>query len=313
MDFQFQSWERLSDDVTDGAADARVEIEGQAWMGRICGDTLWMRRASAAALEHNYALRARLEDACGYGYESGVIGGEVFGEQTRDILQRANIQGHLHRIWQLEDGVFAAWNAVSGWELYRNAGSRFNDLMTDAPFRFLAFPSAPSSKIYQVLQNSWSNPDSDLSFSVRWIKLGRLERDLLGVQTRVGTPQEFARTVSVLMRALVSQWPVGSESLMLNFKSSGDGGRFQLDTPGEFDVRGRALIRRVLQTYEPRRIADNATLPSALRVGAKRSHQRFAVGIIRPSQHEQLEAALELRAWLAAHWPDGVRHLSKIV
>ncbi len=33
-DFEFQDWEKISDAVSDGAADARVVVEGQTWLYR---------------------------------------------------------------------------------------------------------------------------------------------------------------------------------------------------------------------------------------------------------------------------------------
>lgn len=328
MDFQFAPWERLTSDVTDGDADARIEVEGKTWLYRRCGN---LHFAHPLGQDWNYLLRRIISPV-------NLLGEKAWEETDADRLplllqQVESSERMLGRYWQLEESVLATWSASEGWHLHWHIG---NFLARDAgvfsrspmirhirefllreagvPFRFSAANFAPSSAVFAALQAEWHNDDSDLNYSARFLHLGELERALLGVQTQIGTPQEWAVAIAATARACGAHWPENIESTRLNFCANGAELRFTCETNPVFGARERAILGHIMRVCQPQQLPDDPAFPCALRTLTEGSWSRkFSMEIARPSMHEQLEAALTLRPWLQAHWPDGVKHLGKIV
>ena len=167
----------------------------------------------------------------------------------------------------------------------------------------------PASRVWRHLRRNWKDPDSDLRQLARFLDLPQGERACYFARTRTGTPQEFVALLKTALGAFHFSWPANAGEMTLRLNVLGlDADRFKPDFPPSFGIRERAILGHLVRAFEPR-VAPTQCAPSLQPWRAT----RLKIAVSAPSQHEQLEAMLELRAWLAAHWPDGVRHLGKIV
>ena len=302
MDFQFAPWERLTAAVADGAADARIEIDGRVWLIKFCGELLWVRQYNNSADPICYLIA---EDSAPYE-------GSRF-DALRRYLSKAYFSTFAHRIWSFESEncIFAAYRLDAQWCLYKNIED-FDCL--GAPFRFPPPDLVPSALTYGALQNSLRDADSDLNYSAHFLALSELDRALLGVRTQIGTPHEWAALVAATARVCSVHWPDCMEFVRFNFCANGQQLRFTLAQNPVLGIRERAILGHIMRIFQPQQIADDSAFPTALRTRTEGGWSRnFAIEVGRSSRHEQIEAALELRAWLQTHWPDGVKHLGKIV
>ena len=308
MNFQFAPWERLTSEVTDGDADARVEVDGETWLVRRCGE---LHFARSLGQDWNYLLRPVVSAISSRGAREWQ---EIEASHLPTLLQQKQSKAQmLGRCWQLKSNVVVTWSALEGWR-FRRQISEFLLQEDSVPFRFSPAGSIASSEVFAALQNDWDDPDSDLSYSARFSQLSELERALLGVQTRIGTPREWAALVTATARACGSRWPAETQSTHLNFCANGAQLRFACETNPIFGPRENAILGHIMRICQPQQLPDDTAFPMALRTRTSGGWSRsFSIEIARPSMHEQLEAALMLRVWLQKHWPDGVKHLGKII
>ena len=310
MDFQFHPWERLSPDVADGEAHERLTVEGRGWLFRNCGGLWWAREEQQADGEWNFALRAIPIAASSLGTVW------LFPERS-NLARFVGDEWHsqtLGRVWALDAAVFVAWTQDNKWALFQSVES-FAGGEEGAALGFkLPDPMAPpSSAMFSRLQAQWEHEDSDLRFAAYFATSSKLQRALHSVETRIETPRAFAHLVEQTLRAFGAQWPTGAATLGLRFAPNSRDSRFLLDERHPFGIRERAILGHIVRAFEPRCVPDSPALPPALRAYRNRASASFSVEVARPSEHERLEAMLELRAWLEAHWPAGVRHLGKVV
>ena len=308
MDFQFAPWERLTSEVNDGEADAELDVDGEIWLLRRCGE---LHFARALDQSWNYLLRPVVSAISSRGAREWQ---EPEASQLPMLLRQKQSRAQmLGRLWQLKSNAVATWSALEGWRL-RKKISEFLLQEDSVPFRFSPAGSLPSSAVFAALQSTWNNPDSDLIYSARFSQLNELERALLGVQTQIGTPHEWAAIVIATARVCGSRWPAEIEATELRFRADGAQLRFTCAINPIFGVRERAVLGHLMRACQPQQLPDDTAFPMALRTRTSGNWSRsFSMEIARPSCHEQLEAALELRAWLQVHWPDGVKQLDKIV
>ncbi len=240
------------------------------------------------------------------------------------MLDPARVETFVHRLWITREKPLAVvtWNLEAGWSFRSQFNAQFSNefgqptLDSSLPFQTeLTDPQhKPSSEIHKFLQSAWNNPDSDLSYSARFSQLSELERALLGVRTQIGTPREWAALAAATARVCGAHWPAEIEATTLHFRADGAQLRFTCATNPIFGPRERAILGHIMRICQPQQLPDDPAFPMALRTLTSGGYSRsFAMEISRPSMHEQLEAALMLRAWLQTHWPDGARHLGKIV
>ncbi len=188
--------------------------------------------------------------------------------------------------------------------------------MNSVRFEFSCDPHLPSSAIHVALRHELENPETDFSLSVRYIRLSEQQKAEIFplVQTKGATLQEFESSIQTALRAFASQWPQWMNAIAVGFEASeGIGTMFKLAGQPSLGIRERTILRRIIAHYMPHRTTDILSRPLYQRFSAEEFTSYFQVEVARPSQQEQLEAALELRAWLQVHWPDGVKHLGKIV
>lgn len=325
MDFQFQEWERLSADVTDGQAHLRGERNGVEWLFRAGGRLWFSRRADDLGREGHLVFcpvvgRSNRWDVR---LETTWIEDEGPIEVLRD-WDDTDLESAWFRVWRLSQEAgsahFVLWNQKTGW-LYGNEPDFLVQKDASWPFHFDC--SAPSdlssSALYSFLQSEWQNENSDLRFAAHFAALPELERSLHGVQTRLSTPLEFASLIRAAMCAFALQWPDYLETARLNFVANGGFWRFTLNEPHPFGIRESAILNHIVRAFEPRQLRDSPDLPLALRTLTQggwrwnRWSRGFSIEVARPSMHDRLEAMLRLRAWLEKHWPDGVKHLAKVV
>ena len=328
MDFQFAPWERLTSDVVDGDANFSFDelarrpdwlAPGEAcrYLVRRCGPTLWLRERKSPPLEWNHWFfcppvakndRPTVEYWDNFFYMLDPVRAETF----------------VHRLWITREKPLAVvlWNSQAGWSFHARFNAQFADESGQpAPDSNWGFQpkladlqGKPSSEVYRLLQADWNDANSDLSYSARFAQLSELERALLGVQTQIGTPREWASVVAATARACGARWPAGMQSAHLNFCANGAQLRFTCETNPIFGPRENAILGHIMRACQPQQLPDDAALPSALRTLTEGGWSRkFSLDIARPSAHEQLESALELRAWLQTHWPEGLKHLAKII
>ena len=228
-----------------------------------------------------------------------------------------------YRVWMLRTGSplpVVVWNAECGLRITDDfhlmaRGTDWRSLLW--PFHMetpLPIAQTPSESLFSLLQTQWQSEESDLRFASRFASLPDLEQRLQGVQTRMGTPFEFAQLIQSALRAFAARWPVNIVNLKLEFGATGAGFRFSLEGDHVFGIRERAILGHIVRAFEPRQLADSPDLPLCVRTLTEGGWSRsFSIEVARPSMHERLEAMLELCAWLERHWPDGVRHLGKVV
>lgn len=319
-DFEFQPWERLSDDVTDGQADLRQFIKGRGWLFRQCGEIWFTREEKKRGREWNFAL-------CSIPNAVSSLGVAWTMPQPKNFARFVSDGWHGHtlgRVLKLSDEVFAGWLEDKGWALFERfeefAREEGSTPLVSRPkrktvigFELPSGSQTPSSAIFSSLQDRWQN-SPDLAFAVHFASLSDLERRLHGVQTRIGTPIQFASLIRAALCAFAPRWPGASETVQLDFCANGGQGRFTLAEGHPFGVRESAILGHIVRAFEPRQLADSPDLPLALRTLTEGGWSRsFSIQVARPSMHDRLEAMLELRAWLETHWPDGVKHLGKVV
>ena len=246
------------------------------------------------------------------------------------MLDPARVDDFVHRLWILsaQPLFVVTWNCKAGWRFHTQFNAQFSDEFGQpAPkssWEFLpeiANPQQkPSSESFSLLQTDWKNAQSDLRqtlhFAECYATLGELEQDLLCVQTRIETPQRFVSLARAALRCFDAKW--FEDGGIQIFCQARDDEYFKFDLRGEYGLRfgpyERSLLQVIERTFAPRLRNDDGEQSSGLRtLVANRWARNFFVAVSPPSTHEQLEAALELRAWLQVHWPDGVKHLSKIV
>ena len=312
MEFQFAPWERLTSEVVDGDADAKLDVDGEIWLLRRCGRNLWVRRESDEALEYNFFAYVRLFNEKNMAFEE-LLELEDISHRLRDYDA-----GFLYRLWQIGERQFVVWSEKAGWQLFEDLEDwLFNYFELSGvtfPFQFLESARAPSSTLFAALQTDWNNADSDLSYAARFAQLSELDRALLGVRTQFGTPGEWAAIIAAMSRACGALWPDEIELARLKFCANGARQRFTCEANPIFGPRENAILGHIMRICQPQQLPDDANFPTALRTLTEGGYSRsFSMEIARPSRHEQLEAALELRAWLQVRWPDGVKQLDKIV
>ncbi len=314
-DFRFQPWERLSDEVTDGQAHARREMNGREWLFRRCGRLMFVRDAKHAPLEWNRWLffppmwnSASSDDPEQWEWN-----------RLAYMMKRKNIW----RVWRLSDDepTVALWNEEAGWkatpdfpEFTRGRGYQRPCAPFHLPYE-RDVETTPSSLLFVPLLEEWNEMNSDLRFSAHFASLSLLEQNLSGVETRCGTPQEFASVLQLALRAFDFSWDdEDEEGSSVALHATRNQGRFVLEKELPLGTRESAILNHIMRAYKPSLKPDSPDLPSAVRpftnYGVSRS---FSIGIERPTRHQQLEAALELRAWLETYWPDGVKHLEEVV
>ncbi len=310
MDFQFHPWERLSPDVADGEAHERLTVEGRAWLFRNCGGLWWAREEQQADGEWNFALRAIPIAASSLGTVW------LFPERS-NLARFVGDEWHaqtLGRVWALDAALFVGWKQDNGWALFQILDSFVGGEEGAAlGFKVPDPLEIPSSAMFARLQSQWEDADSDLRFAAYFATSSKLERALHSVETRIETPRAFAHLVEQTLRAFEAQWPSNALAMQLTFGPNSRDARFLLEEKHPFGIRERAILGHIVRAFEPRCVPDSPATPAALRAYRNGYSTSFSVEVARPSQHERLEAMLELRAWLEAHWPDGVRHLGKVV
>ena len=284
---------------------------------RRCGSTVWLRAKESPPLEWNrwfFCPPVAKNDRATADYWDNFF----------YMLDPARVETFVHRLWitRAQPLAVVTWNSLAGWNFHAQFIAQFADETgqpapgSSWPFQMeLANPQQKlASEIYRLLQNERENPASDLSYSARFSQLSELERALLGVRTQLGTPREWAALVAATARACGAHWPAEIEMARLIFCANGVRLRFTCATNPIFGPRENAILGHIMRICQPQQIADDEAFPSALRTLTEGGYSRsFSMEISRPSMHEQLEAALMLRPWLQTHWPDGVRHLGKIV
>lgn len=308
MDFQFAPWERLTDAVADGAADARVEVKGRVWLYRQCGPIPWVRPLDKKSGEWNYLLSAVVQTLSSMVVVPPM---EFDAGELSQFLAPENRAFSLGRVWKLSEDAFALWDPQSLWRLYRNPDD-FASNRGAIPFglsRRVGVAGAQSSTVFQRLQSDWRAPRSDLSVAARYILLSPQQRQLCAIETQTGTPQEFAHLVKITLQATAA-WQAKADEITVYFRAEGlRANYFRLRAQSDIGIRERAILGHLTRAFAPHLDKRKKVLPAALQWQA----DVLQVSAAKPSRHEQMEAALELRAWLQTHWPDGVKHLSKIV
>ena len=316
MDFEFWPWERLSEDVTDGEARARVEVDGGEWLFRQCGRLVFARERRHQGSEWNFLVSA-------FFYAPLDERDQLVWEElnvSSDDLSRWVCQGNrantLERVFKVNGLILARHRENGGWalletlkELKDDEGGTPFHLNCSSPIR-----KAPSSSLYGLLQSEWQNECSELRLAAHFAALTELERRLHGIQTRLGTPQEFVAILRYALNAFGSKWPAAPETVRLGFSANGPQLRFTLGENHPFGTRESAILNHIVRAFEPRQKPDSPDLPLCVRQFTEGGWSRsFSVEVARPSMHERLEGMLELRNWLEQHWPDGVKHLGKVI
>lgn len=311
-DFKFKEWERLSKDVMDGEANAHVEVDGHNWLFRRCGACWFGCEAGHVGGEWNYLLCKPQKQPDSWTWLWVVADAFNLAHFVKNDARPQT----LGRIWRLESSLFASWTESYGWSLFWNV-EQFTRYHQSVPFRitFQGTPSiAPSSTLFNSLQNDWQNPNSELRFTAHFAALPELEQRLHGVATRIGTPQQFANLIKAALQVFCAHWPQNVEWMSLSFGATGAGFRFSLQGDDVFGIRERAIFGHIVRAFEPRQLADSPDLPPCVRTLTEGGWSRsFSVEVTRPSMHERLEAMLEVRDWLETNWPDGVKHLGRAV
>lgn len=314
-DFKFQEWERLTPEVSDGEAHARLWLQGREWLFRRCGP--WWFGRDAEDVEGNFHFLFRPVLAV-YSHDFWFANEHAQVSDVREFLKgatRAEMRAACFRVWVLP-AVRLAWSEPDGWILGIDAATlgdhrprwRFS-VLTPAPVAHM-----PSSLLFSRLQSEWQNEKSDLRFAARFAALPELERALLGVRTRLDTPQGFAQLIKSALCAFGAPWPSSADTITLEFSSVGGGGRFVLEERHPFGVRESAILGHIVRAFEPRQLPDSPDLPLCVRSLTEGGWSRsFSIVVARPSMHDQLEGMLALRSWLETNWPAGVRHLEKVV
>lgn len=235
--------------------------------------------------------------------------------KLRRLLRDKNKKCVLGRVWRLSETLFVGWTQSNGWGLFAKIEDFTHNAHNLAPGFGIELPFVlPSPEVFALLQSQWNDENSDLRFAFRFASLTGLERALHGVQTRLETPQQFACVIKSALRAFGSKWPADLSTARLGFNANGGGGRFTLSEKHPFGIRESAILNHIVRAFEPRQIPDSPDLPLCVRTLTKGSWSRsFSVEVARPSMHDQLEGMLELRAWLGSNWPDGVKHLGKVI
>lgn len=315
-DFEFQEWERLSPEVTDGETQLRARVclvsaRCDCWF-RQCGHFWFARPTNQENAEWNFVLLPSIRINSWGDTELCPLRS---AEELKATL--FNDTPPFFRVWEIADlKQFALWNGEMGWLFF---GCEHDVLFFEnhLPFR-LDTPQhvarMPSSALFALLQNQWKIPDSELRFTSHFAALTELERRLHGVETRIGTPFEFVQMIRSALRAFVPRWPDDTANVGLSFGANGGGLRFTLEGDRKFGVRERAILGHILRAFEPRQLADSPDLPLCVRTLTEGGWSRsFSIEVARPSMHERLEGMLELRNWLETYWPDGVKHLGKVI
>ena len=317
-DFRFQPWERLSPDVTDGEADLRFAFGNNEWLFCQRGTWWFARECSSRGREGNFLFRPVLAVSFPRQLFADEHASTANVREFLEAVSQDEVRSACFRVWVLPDDSDArlAWNDGDGWIF----GIDRTTLGNHRPlWRFRLETSLPtaqmlSSSLFSRLQMEWQNESSDLHFAAHFSQLPELERALMGVQTHIGTPQELARLIQSALCAFAPKWPADLETARLNFTANGGHRRFTLAEHHPFGVRQSAILGHILRAFEPRQLADSPELPLALRTLTEGGWSRsFSIQVARPSMHDRLEAMLELRAWLETHWPNGVKHLEKVI
>ena len=308
MNFEFAPWERLTSEVVDGPADVRLEVEGKVWLVRDCGELLWARRADLPAREWNYLMRP-IE---AWNTVSGVTRFEPSLQKAAFFLEQER-RAALMRVWQLGEDAFIGWNRNFEWLFYSKRGLQdyegYEGYGLDIEWHRTPARRTSASQVWQLLQNELARPDSALATYVAHFAVPKTQRSWFAIETRVGTPQEFADLVQMALRAFHPQWPVGTTSMQLNWKDVALRPNYLSLDVSHLGIRERAIIGHLVRRFEPR-LRPNLSKHCEVLL----SHDGWPeISAQAPSMHERIEAAIELRAWLQTHWPEGVKHLGKVV
>lgn len=333
MDFEFQPWQRLSEEVTDGEADFRARVEEDEWLFRRCGDWWFSRRASAVGAEGNLVFRPVLAVSTSGGVAlPDAQTPTVHLENWLNNVESDEFAEACYRVWNCESwGV--AWNKFKGW-IFR-VDSTLGDWRPLFPFRCdtpRPISQMTGAQVLDELSRQWQNPDSEFRFCAAFAQLSVEERVLWKVETRLSEPAHMARLLRAALRSFSALWPASATEGVLGFTLHPVTNRFSWNeevswqndgaslSHSSLPIRERVLLKRVVALFEPRQIRDSSRLPMCVQQ-SQRSYatslqfpsSALLISASRPTQHERLEAALEVRDWLETHWPDGVKHLEKVV
>ncbi|RYX82566.1 hypothetical protein EON83_18515 [bacterium] len=318
-DFEFQPWEHLIPEVTDGDARMQAAINGEEWLWRLCGDIWFVRRCSSSEREWNYIFRPII--AVSTSNLVAYLDRDEMREEWLPLLEYefffASGWG-LTRVWQWSDEntgatVRIAWNRKNGWMFLPSPLSQSRDDEV-FPFRFETVSTVetlPSSALYSLLKEEWSQLDSDLRSIAHFTLLSDEERKLSRIRTLQGTTQQMAQFLRSTLKAFSASWPADVDvfELVLNTAEDNHYTVFAQEPP--LGIRERTIIKNIVRVFDPYQLPNPPHWSSVIAPNIPK--HSFSISVSRPSVHEQLESALELRAWLQQHWPDGVRHLGKVV
>lgn len=329
-DFEFQKWERLSPEVTDGEAHGRFSVGERNWLFRKCGGW-WFARASDGDV--NFLLRPVLAvTSSGDRYFPNAQTPPAEMRKWLKDVDEVKFRYDCHRVWHASNesspSLSVSWNARHKWVYGLDEDTFGLEFRFETP----AYPEEMSSAaLFLLLQREWRNDASELRFCAGFAQLDFGARWLWKVRTRISNALTMAHLLRCALLSFAPLWQDESVSEAEIYLVVDRGGVFAWNekvgwrsagVPFErtLPIRERVLLKQIVRLFEPRPKSDLSTLPLCVQqlkpaISRKFVHPGLVVGVFaaRPTQHERLEAILELRAWLGTHWPDGVKHLGKVV
>ena len=327
--FEFAPWEKFSPDVIDGKAhfSGEFRFDGQlkTLLFRRLGSLTFFREASRIGTEWNFRLL-------------------IISSDKNDLrsLERALNEGRFRRIWSWTPpdsraAVHVQWSRKrwsAGYGLSRDVSYIGNKIGTGSvflnesfSFRFRHSQRAalewPSSQVFAALQNEWANPQSELCFATLLASENEEARALHVFKTLVATPQEMAKWLRIALQAFHPRWNDAPNAMVsitprLDARLQWDGHLYLGNDYGGHQManlppREAAIIGHLVRFYAPCKLIPNASMPLALR-DLHKQHKGGHINIsaLAPSNHQRLEALLQLHEWTRKHWPQGTKHLERL-
>lgn len=311
MDFEFQPWERLVEEISDGPPDGvgTVRLNGKQREFDFCirAGRLFFRLDDQNGPEWNFLC-----------FDEGARQNTL--EEAKARLKGARKTGMLGRWFRLGKGDFGDGGdaivllSADGRAFYvPPPNQRHSDSSTPFQFHRWVFdfgpPNAdfwqtPSSFWWPEVQKQWADADSSLRFSAKFSVLSAREQHLLRIGCERGTAQEMEKMLVAFLHAqdfwdgLDEVWlglnpRLNPRALQPEEKPIFHGP--QIHGFGEFSRVQSVVAGRITRFFGPydAGFAPNATL--VLRNLAQQTPFSLQIRAQAPSAHEKMEATFLMR------------------
>ena len=311
MNFEFQPWERLVEEIADGPPDGA----GSLGLGGKWREFDFCVRAGRLFFRLNGQSGPEWNLLC---FNEGARGNSL--KEAEKCLKNARKAGMFGRWFRLGSGDFGdggdavlllganrAFYVPPPNQRVSDASHPFNSHRWDFDFEVPTenFWETPSSQLWPLVQNQWANPDSSLRFAARFCVLSEREKQLFRVRCERGTSEELERALVAFLHSL-DFWKDATQ-IRLSLSPGLDKNRLRAgESVWSLDAHSRGqrielsrvqiiTLGRLTRFFGPHDGAASPDAPAPFQKWAQNRDFGLAVEASPPSAHERLEASFLMK------------------